>query len=155
MSHQLHIEWDDKSSPTDNARKHLPELAKQYFAQARKLLAKHPAPDELHALRLATKRFRYTLELFRGHYGPTMKTRLAALQRLQTMLGEINDAGAAQRMLDQLAARKTPQSAAIRLFLRTRGEDKSRDFQKHWKDVFDAPGQERQWISYLSRPKRR
>jgi CHAD domain-containing protein len=61
--------WDERVDAAANARRELPRLAADYFARARKLLAEDPPPAKLHALRLDTKRLRYTLELFRAVAG--------------------------------------------------------------------------------------
>ena len=62
-----------------NAREVLPKLAKKYFQAGRDAVSEKRPPDELHAFRLETKRFRYTLELFRPVYGPQLKRYLKAL----------------------------------------------------------------------------
>jgi CHAD domain-containing protein len=155
MSKPLHINWDGNSPPAGNARKHLPEMVADYFAQGRHLLASNPKPAELHALRLATKRLRYTLELFRPCYGPGLGTRIAALRELQGLLGEINDTAAAERTLERILNGNSPQRTNIETFLRREGESKAAEFRKHWKGVFDAPGQEQWWTNYLARNARK
>ena len=100
-----------------NARRQLPPLVQAYFARVRELLAADPPPAELHAIRLATKRLRYSLELFRPCYGPGLETRLAALQSLQQILGEVNDCVAAERLLEDLLP-ATPARSRAEQFLR-------------------------------------
>jgi CHAD domain-containing protein len=124
-----------------------------YFAQVRELLAASPPPAELHAVRLATKRLRYTLELFRPCYGQGLEIRLAELQRLQQVLGEINDCAAAERLIEGVI----PASAArshVRSFLRRRASAKAVALRKEWHDTFDAPGREHWWTQYLARSPR-
>ena len=65
---------------------------------ARPLRARSP-PEELHGFRLETKRFRYTLELFRPLYGPNLDRYLKALRELQGALGKVSDYQAIQRVL--------------------------------------------------------
>ncbi|MBV8730436.1 MAG: CHAD domain-containing protein, partial [Acidobacteriia bacterium] len=60
------VEWDEKADSLVNARTLLPKLVTNYFALGRELLAANPPPPELHALRLASKKLRYTLELFKS-----------------------------------------------------------------------------------------
>lgn len=155
MSKPLRITWDGQSPPADNARQYLPQLVADYFARGRELLSRHPKPAELHALRLATKRLRYTLELFRSCYGPGLGLRIAALRELQQLLGEINDTAAAERTLDAVLNGRSPQRTRIESFLRRHGEAKAAEFRKQWREVFDAPGQERWWTSYLTRRSRK
>jgi len=151
MSKQRRIAWDERQKASFNARKHLPRLVSDYFALGREILAGQKDPAHLHALRLATKRLRYTLELFRPCYGPGLKTRLATLQKNQQMLGEINDTVAAERAMKEIWDGKAPQQKRVEQFLRRQGEAKADEFQKYWMEQFDAPGQERRWTSYLAR----
>jgi len=154
MSKASHIDWDGRTAPDVNARTHLPPLVTDYFARGRELLAKNPRPAELHALRLATKRLRYTLELFRPCYGPGLGARIAALRELQNLLGEINDTAAAARTLDGVLNGDSPERTRLDAFLKRQGESKAARFRQQWRDVFDAPGQEHWWTSYLARRSR-
>ena len=151
MPKRDYIPWDDTVSAAVNARRHLPSLVSAYFAQGRELLAREPGPAQLHTLRLATKRLRYTLDLFRSCYGPAFRARMEALRRLQQLLGELHDCTAASACLIKVARRKSPQRARIESFLRRRAQTKSEEFRREWREVFDAPGQERWWTQYLSR----
>jgi CHAD domain-containing protein len=146
-SHQ--VEWDEKATAAANARRELPPLVARYFALVRELLAKSPTPPELHRLRLATKRLRYTLELFRPCYGPGLETRMAGLRELQQLLGEVNDSAAAGRLLAK-AMRKSAQRVRVETFLEERAAEKAHEFCRHWDEVFDAAGREQWWTGYLS-----
>jgi CHAD domain-containing protein len=147
MSKRKHGTWDAGAGAGANARRELPQLAADYFAQVRKTLAKDPTLPELHRVRLATKRLRYTLELFHPCYGPGLETRLAALRAVQQVLGEVNDSVAAAKLL--------PKSMRAREFVERRGEAKAEEFRKHWAEVFDAAGQERLWTGFLARSARK
>jgi CHAD domain-containing protein len=139
--------WDERTDAAANARRELPRLAADYFARARKLLAEDPPPAKLHALRLDTKRLRYTLELFRPCYGPGLEARLQSLRRVQQLLGEVNDSVATAALL--------PKGARGRRFLENRAETQAQDFRKHWAETMDAPGQVERWTAYLARNARR
>jgi CHAD domain-containing protein len=139
--------WDERADVATNARRELPRLAADYFARARKLLAEDPPPAKLHALRLDTKRLRYTLELFRPCYGPGLEARLQGLRQVQQVLGEVNDSVAAAALL--------PKGARGRRFLENRAEAKAQEFRRHWAEAMDAPGQEERWTAYLARTARR
>jgi CHAD domain-containing protein len=143
--------WDERAGAAVNARRELPPLAATYFAQVRTLLADDPAAAKLHRVRLLTKRLRYTLELFRPCYGPGLETRLAALHRIQQSLGEVNDSATAGRLLSRSMSAASPQRARILHFLEERVAAKAEEFRKDWAEVFDAPGQERWWTTYLAR----
>jgi len=148
----LQIEWMPGTEAAENARTRLPKLVTAYFAEGRKLLANNRAPAELHALRLATKKVRYTLELFKSCYGAGLTERIGGLKSLQQMLGEINDTVAAERTIEAALGSRTPEVEKVARFLRRRGEAKAKEFKRHWARVFDAPGQERWWTNYLARP---
>ena len=147
----LQIEWLAGAEAAENARTRLPKLVATYFAEGRKLLERNPVPAELHALRLATKKVRYTLEFFRTCYGAGLNERIGALKALQQMLGEINDTVAAERTIEAALGSRTPEVEKVASFLRGRGEAKANAFKRHWKESFDAPGQERWWTNYLAR----
>src|SRR5436305_1807320 len=55
--------WDERTTAAANARRVLPRLAADYFKEVRDFLATDREPKEFHRMRLASKRFRYTLEL--------------------------------------------------------------------------------------------
>jgi CHAD domain-containing protein len=152
VSKPLQVEWSARTEAVDNARTRLPKLVAAYFAEGRKLLESNPAPAELHALRLATKKVRYTLELFKSCYGPGLTERIGALKSLQQMLGEINDTVAAERTIEAALGSRTPELAKVSRFLRRRGAAKANEFKRHWVQVFDAPGQEHWWTNYMARP---
>jgi len=147
----LQIEWAARADVAGNARTRLPKLVAAYFAEGRKLLDANPAPAELHTLRLASKKLRYTLELFKSCYGPGLTARINALRSLQQMLGDINDTVAAERTIETAIGARTPEMARVARFLRGRGGAMANEFRKHWREVFDAAGRERWWIDYLAR----
>ena len=151
MSKLHRVAWEERAGAAVNARRELPHLAASYFARVRALLADDPSAPKLHRLRLLTKRLRYTLELFRPCYGPGLDTRLAALRRIQQSLGEVNDSATAGRLLSRSMSAASPQRARILHFLEGRAAAKAEEFRKDWSEVFDAPGQERWWTTYLAR----
>jgi CHAD domain-containing protein len=142
--------WDARGAAAANARRELPRVVTAYFARVRELLADRPPPRKLHAIRLATKRLRYTLELFRPCYGPGLDTRLAALRHIQQVLGEVNDCASTERWIGQ-AMKPSPMRVGIAKFLTARGAAQAQVFHDAWTNVFDAPGQELWWTRYLSR----
>jgi CHAD domain-containing protein len=150
MTKPRRIEWDERATAAANARAHLPRLVADYFAAVRELLAGDPAPPKLHQARLASKRVRYTLELFRQCYGPGLEARLEALHELQQVLGKVNDAASARRLLAKAMNPKSPQSQRVQKFLDERGTHLALEFRRHW-EVFDAPGQLEWWTGYLAR----
>jgi len=143
------IAWNPRLTAVLNASRQLPPTMRAYFVQGRELLATNPAPAELHALRLATKRVRYTLELFRPCYGRGLNSRIATLQRLQQVLGEVNDCAAAERLIESLVP-VSPARRRVQTFLRRRASAKAAALRREWHGAFDAPGREKWWLHYLA-----
>jgi CHAD domain-containing protein len=154
MPHKAATKWDDAASSGENARAQLPAVAGAYFKAGRKLLSGSPAPEELHAFRLKTKRLRYTLELFRACYSVGLEQRLDSLKDIQTLLGDINDCAAALRIAAANLPAKSPDHTKVERFLQARSKRLTAAFRKHWKEKFDAPGREDWWVGYLARSKR-
>jgi CHAD domain-containing protein len=144
------IAWNPRLGASLNARRQLPPMMRDYFSQMRELLAADPPPAELHTMRLATKRVRYTLELFRPCYGPGLELRIATLQRLQQVLGEVNDCAAAERLIEGLVPASSARTL-VRTFLRHRAAAKASELRHEWRQHFDAAGREHWWLHYLSR----
>ncbi len=136
------MKWKNSENAAQNARRVLPKLAHVYFEAGRKAADGKGSPKALHRFRLATKRFRYALELFRPLYGPSLDRRLKAVHQLQDVLGKISDY---QTILNMLAADQE-MVAKVRRSLKR----KSKEFPKRWK-AFDSGGQLKQWKTYLGR----
>jgi CHAD domain-containing protein len=145
--------WDEAGSAGENARAQLPAAAGAYFREGRKLLAGSPSPDDLHGFRLKTKRLRYTLELFRACYSSPLEQRLEALREVQTLLGDLNDCVAAERIASNALPPKSQAYVRIASFVNARGDKLVAAFRKHWKENFDAPGREDWWVGYLAKGK--
>ena len=145
------IKWNPRAAASANARRELPKLVTEYFAHGRELLVADPALPKLHEARLACKRLRYTLELFRPCYGRSLEQRLEALKKLQQILGEVNDTVAAGSLLRKALKPKSAASVRVRRFLATRAIEKTTEFRSRWTKEFDAPGREEWWTLYLSR----
>jgi hypothetical protein len=142
--------WNERVGPAANARRELPRLAADFFAHVRAALEARPSPERLHGIRLAAKRLRYTLELFRPCYGPGLESRIERLRSLQQVLGEINDCTATGRVLARRAP-ASPQRAKAERFLAARIRQKTVELRRLWSEEIDAPGQELRWAHYLSR----
>jgi CHAD domain-containing protein len=142
--------WNEHVGPAANARRELPRLAAEFFALVRAALSARSSPEQLHRVRLAAKRIRYTLELFRPCYGPALESRIESLRSLQQVLGEINDCAATQRLLANDLPASLYRRKAER-FLASQLRVKTAELRKLWTEVLDAPGQELRWTQYLER----
>jgi CHAD domain-containing protein len=128
-------------SAEENARVVLPKMARKYFEAGRKAIEGKRPPDELHGFRLETKRFRYTLELFRPLYGPNLDRYLKALRELQGALGKVSDYQAIQRVLSSDPKLKSEIEHALK--------GKVKDLRHSWR-AFDSEGQLKRWRTYLA-----
>lgn len=149
MKAPSHAEWNQRASAAANARRQLPRMMSKYFVEVRDALTQKQSPARLHPIRLASKKVRYTLELFRSCYRTAeFDARMEALKDVQTSLGEVNDAVAAWRLLRKMMPH-SPHREALREFLKSRAAKKAEEFRKHWAEQFDAPGRERWWTEFL------
>ena len=144
MAKQSPPVWDVKKSAPKNAARKLPPLAGRYFKAGRELVNRRGSLEVLHQFRLETKRFRYTLELFRPCYGPGLDKRLTSLRKIQDLLGELNDCVTTQNILGR-------KQNILAEFLQRRIARKRRELTRYWQSSFDAPGRERWWSDYLER----
>jgi CHAD domain-containing protein len=128
----------------ENASVLLPKLLEKYFKAGRKAADSKQSPRKLHGFRLATKRFRYSLELFRPCYGPSLDRKLAALGELQSALGKLSDY---ESVRATLAGDK-----ALEAKLERASKRKLKEFREKWA-AFDADGQQKRWRQYLEKSK--
>lgn len=143
------IAWDGAATAEHNARGHLPEMLAEYFAAGRELAARDPSAGELHAFRLATKRVRYTLEMFRPVYGRGVEPYIESLRKVQTLLGDVNDCAATRARLDAVLDAGSEERSRVDRFLDERQAALTNDFLKFWREEFDAGGNEARWRAYL------
>lgn len=133
---------DPSHTAAQNARILLPKMARRYFEAGRKAIHHKTAPEKLHAFRLETKRFRYTLELFRPFYGSTFERYLNELRALQSALGKVSDYQAIQRVLAGDRKLKSEIEHAL--------QGKLKGLRQTWR-AFDSDGQLKRWRTYLGR----
>ena len=87
----------------DFAARRLRKLAKRFAQSVQQLNTADAA--QLHALRIVAKKLRYSAEFFASLFNKQrVGIYLAALSEIQEVLGQINDAVVAHRLLDGLAA---------------------------------------------------
>ncbi len=69
-------------------------------------LADPLAVTEHHAMRIAAKRLRYTLEIVKAPYGGTLDEMIGVTRRVQVLLGDIHDCDVWAERLDAFASRQ-------------------------------------------------
>ncbi len=145
------IHWEGSKSVAENARDKLPELARGFFEAGRELAASDPSLQALHRFRLLTKRFRYTLELFRPCYGPGLDRRIEALKTLQQYLGEISDCATTRELLAGRDDLSKPERDRLTRQLKVLAAARIARFRRLWRKDFAPPERERWWTDYLRR----
>ncbi|MBC7928012.1 MAG: CHAD domain-containing protein [Bryobacteraceae bacterium] len=146
-------QWRGKQSVGDNLRTAMPQLADEWFTAGDEALVPGRTWDEIHQFRLLTKRFRYTLEIFRPAYGPSMVRRIEQLRGLQGLLGEINDAVVTAGLLADF-----PGNESNRKRLLSKADKLLLDLFQLWAKDFSPATCRAGWKRYLKvyadRPKR-
>ena len=135
------MNWRISEDVATNAAALLPGEAESFFRAGREAIKKRASSKSLHRFRLATKRFRYSLEMFRPIYGRSLDRRLKTLRGLQDSLGKISDS---QTLLDMM-----PGDPSLRRELDQSLKKHAKQFRKEWK-TFDGPGCLSDWKVYLS-----
>jgi CHAD domain-containing protein len=119
---------------------------------------KNSPPEHLHALRIATKRLRYTAEALAELYGDDLTRCLRRMVKLQDVLGAYNDAHVAQALLsgwvDTPQGRRLPRRTLVAVGSVIAAQDARADasrhaFRKAWREFsrekvrheFEALGQ--------------
>jgi CHAD domain-containing protein len=123
----------------------LPDIAGQAFARLRKAvktLPKRPSDDELHRIRIATKRARYAAELGEPALGKTGTRFVERAKTVQDVIGEHQDACVAEARIRELAVRSGGKTglAAGRLVERQRLRKRAarRAFPDAWRRLDKA-----------------
>jgi CHAD domain-containing protein len=147
------IHWNERAGAAANARQELPRMMSAYFAEVREALGARISPANLHEIRLASKKVRYTLELLQPCYGAEFDERMKALKDVQTSLGEVNDAVATARLIGD-SMPPSPRRTILRAYLKKRAAEKAVEFRMHWTEKFDAAGEESRWLQVLRNPRR-
>ncbi|MEO8368580.1 MAG: CHAD domain-containing protein [Candidatus Solibacter sp.] len=141
------LKWSSKYDAEANAKRQLPRIVAQFFAVTRRAIARKSWPRNLHRVRLASKKLRYTLELFHSIYPAALDARLDELKKLQDWLGDANDAAASRKLLGVATLRR---HAVLGEFLKQRADAQAAAFTHYWKETFDAKGQEKWWTDFLA-----
>jgi CHAD domain-containing protein len=76
-----------------------------------------PTVPELHALRIAFKRHRYTLEFFRSALGPEVEDCIFLMKKIQDHLGDLNDAEFAANQVENYIGGLLPAAESSKYLL--------------------------------------
>ncbi len=135
------MKWKPTRSAVADARSTLPKLVDKYVKAGRKAADGKRSAEELHQFRVKTKRFRYTLELFRPLYGDSLDKELEPIREIQSVLGKLHDYHIVATLLagDQHAQAK----------LRRLTKKKLKEFHERW-EAFDSKKQVKRWKDVLA-----
>ena len=137
--------WKGKRGVGDNLRLVLPVLVRDWFAAGRTAMTPGQPWEAMHRFRLLTKRFRYTLEIFQRAWGRGISQRIDALRKIQTLLGEINDAVVTSGMLEG-----QPRTEQLRSRLAAGTARKVVALHRLWATEFEPAEAEATWLRYLT-----
>ncbi len=143
------FKWDETKPLARNARLQLTKATQHYFKAGCATFDGEATPARLHAFRLQTKRFRYTLEMFQPLYGPTLGRMIRSLRRLQQLLGDVNDCEATRALVGKTGNRRSLQVRRVLRFLDRRQAERVAELGRVWLE-FDREGASARWINYLA-----
>ena len=109
----------------------LKRIVKRFFKKGIQAASRSASVYQLHRFRIAVKKFRYTLELFKPLYGSSLTRPAADPKRLSVLLGDIHDCVAVADLLPH-----DPQAGHLARRLKKRRRKKTREFRRAWKDEF-------------------
>lgn len=150
MKKKTSMEWDAMAGAGDNVRRQMPAVVAEFFRLGREAAGAGGEAVRLHAFRLAAKRFRYTLELFRPLYGPGLDARIEAVRKIQSMLGDRQDFAVLSARLRNTLMPSDALLEALRA-CDEKGRGLEKRFEAYWRNEFDVPGAEPRWVRYLVR----
>jgi CHAD domain-containing protein len=133
-----------RASVTRTAQQTLPRLAEAFFERGHRAAKDKASPAELHQFRLASKKFRYSLELFLPLYGPLLKPALEKIKQVQSLLGDINDCETVRKMILQYKG-----TGGIATWLKSKERKRIEEFQKCWLETLGTEAELRSWKNLL------
>ena len=113
----------------DVARRKLVRLAATFLREGQRAAARKASATQMHHVRLAAKKLRYTLELFSEVYGEAAADWVEQLRQMQILLGRISDCSVTRRLVEEMGG-----SAEMVAALESRQKRKAREFRRAWKE---------------------
>jgi CHAD domain-containing protein len=138
---------DTRIPVEQTAHRILPRMAADFVERGDAASESKVSPEKLHAFRLASKKFRYTLELFAPLYGSRLTGWIDNLKTFQTLLGDINDCATVAQMLADYKG-----VGAAETWLKKRQRRKTDQFSKQWREEFGDTAAVRNRIHSLHHP---
>jgi CHAD domain-containing protein len=123
-------------------------MAEKFFRAGDQAAGAHSSVSDLHRFRIQSKKFRYSVELFRPIYGAVAEEWVGRIKRIQTLLGDMND----YRVTRGLVAALDP-NASIAASFKQKQQKKADAFRKLWNEEYS--GAAKQWLRSLERTPRK
>jgi CHAD domain-containing protein len=130
------------------AARTLPPLVRDFFKRGDECAHGDAAPKQMHRLRIATKRLRYTLELFVPVYGEAAREWLDQLRGVQTALGTYGDCETVGEMVSRWGRHSRVQAA-----LKRRQQRATEKFRSLWAGNFSGASAARRLTARFSTSK--
>lgn len=134
-------QWGETETSLEQfATQALEKRSRQVLARGKDLSGENPA--QLHALRIACKKLRYTTEMFGSLFGETRsRAYMAALAELQGILGILNDIAVAHGLLEKLEnSTRHDTLTLIRGWMEHDYAERVAEFGKAWKRFIAQKG---------------
>jgi CHAD domain-containing protein len=129
--------WRAALQPNGSCQDPLEDSVRQRVQRPLKQLLKDGgearSAQELHQVRIAAKKLRYSLELLQSLYGQGLDAVLGDIQVMQTLLGDANDCHAVRALIVDLGG-----DADVEGWLKKRQKKKTREFQTKWPAIEDS-----------------
>ena len=139
------MKWEISRSVAENASGILPKLVDKYVGRSRHAVRANASAKKLHRFRVATKKFRYTIELFMPVYGDRLDRELDAVRDLQRVLGKLHDYYVISKMLED--------DRALQDKLQKLLEKKLKEFNSQWR-AFGSKAHIKRWKAFLAAGRR-
>jgi CHAD domain-containing protein len=103
---RVELEIDRTAAQNGSGRREFPpaaqhtvrKMATKFLALGKKAASQATSAQEVHRFRIASKKFRYTLELIEPFYGGALDPWLERVKEVQSVLGDANDCETVRRM---------------------------------------------------------
>jgi CHAD domain-containing protein len=138
---RVELEIDGTPAKNGSGRREFPQAAQQtvrkmatrFLTLGKKAASQETSAQEVHKFRIASKKFRYTLELVEPFYGGSLNPWLERVKEVQSVLGDSNDCETVYRMASAWNA-----GEGLIAKLEKRQNRKLKKFRREWDAMRDV-----------------
>jgi CHAD domain-containing protein len=132
---RVELEIDRTVAQNGSGRREFPQaaqhavrkMATKFLTLGKKAASPETSAQEVHKFRIASKKFRYTLELVEPFYGGALNPWLERVKEVQSVLGDANDCETVRRMASDWNA-----GEGLLAKLEKRQDRKLKKFRREW-----------------------